>query len=288
MQTRELVRYVLREASRRRVFHVVAVLSVLTLSLYAFGIHQFFAHPDNFLPKGEGQNPLKPDPKLIAAATLFGLGLFVLQFIGATLAAFLTLGVARGDAESGLLQPIVVRPIGRVKLLTVRFATAASLCMLYSLTMYGVLVLVVGLASGWTPDHPFVVGIDLALGSMVIAAIGTLGSGFLSPLANGISTLMLFGAGIFAGLLTQVGEGIGSQRLLDVGTTASRAVPFEALYQAGLHELTSDTHGATQVIVQLGPFGGAHRAGPALYAWVVVYLVVLVSITAWRFRRSDL
>ena len=43
--------------------------------------------------------------------------MFATLFLGAVLAVFLTLGAVRGDAERGLLQPLVVRPIGRTTLL---------------------------------------------------------------------------------------------------------------------------------------------------------------------------
>ena len=51
--------------------------------------------------------------------------MFAIMFLGAVLAVFLTLNVVRGDAEAGLLQPLVVRPIGRAQLLFARFAGAA-------------------------------------------------------------------------------------------------------------------------------------------------------------------
>ena len=56
---------------------------------------------------------------------MFGLSMFGTLFLGAVLAAFLTLSTVRGDAERGLLQPLVVRPIGRSTLLAGRFAAAA-------------------------------------------------------------------------------------------------------------------------------------------------------------------
>ena len=39
--------------------------------------------------------------------------MFATLFLGAVLAVFLTLGAVRGDAERGLLQPLLVRPLGR-------------------------------------------------------------------------------------------------------------------------------------------------------------------------------
>ena len=54
------------------------------------------------------------DARTFAGAILLGLAMFATLFLGVVLAVFLTLGVVRGDAERGLLQPLVVRPIGRV------------------------------------------------------------------------------------------------------------------------------------------------------------------------------
>ena len=48
------------------------------------------------------------DERVLAGSTLFGLAMFTMLFLGAVLAVFLTLGAVRGDAERGLLQPIVV------------------------------------------------------------------------------------------------------------------------------------------------------------------------------------
>ena len=42
---------------------------------------------------------------------MFGLAMFSTLFLGVVLAVFLTLGAVRGDAERGLLQPLVVRPV---------------------------------------------------------------------------------------------------------------------------------------------------------------------------------
>ena len=99
----------------------------------------------------------------------------------------------------------------------------------------------------------------------VIAALSLLGSVVLSTTANGIAVFMLFGAGLTAGLLGQIGEALGSHTLKDVAKVSSWLLPFEALYQAGLDGLTADTVGFTGVI-ELGPFGGAQRAGAAAVA----------------------
>ena len=52
--------------------------------------------------------------------------MFATLFLGVVLAVFLTLGVVSGDAERGLLQPLVVRPVGRATLLLSRFLGAGA------------------------------------------------------------------------------------------------------------------------------------------------------------------
>ena len=99
---------------------------------------------------------------------------------------------------------------------------------------------------------------------------------------------MVFGAGLTAGLLAEIGHAINSDTLHSIGRTASWALPFEGLYTAGLHALISNTSGLTGVVLQLGPFGGSEAAGPGLIAWSLAYVVGVLAIAAFAFSRRDL
>jgi len=277
-----VARYALREAVRRRVILVVVFLTVCFLALYALGCAVTFHEVDSL---GGGS---QFDERVLTGSTLLGLAMFTTLFLGAVLAVFLTLGAVRGDAERGLLQPLVVRPVGRTSLLLGRFAGAAAVCALYVAVMYAAAVLITGISGGWWPDRGVGAGVGLVVAVVVIAAISLLGSIFLSSTANGIAVFMLFGAGLAAGLLGQIGDALAVQTLEDVATVSSWLLPFEALYQAGLHGLTADTSGITGVIVQLGPFGGAQEAGSGLWVWTVVYLALVGAGARAAFARRDL
>ena len=234
------------------------------------------------------ENGLPVDKKELTGGTLFGLSMFGTLFLGAVLAAFLTLGVVRGDAERGLLQPLVVRPVGRGALLSGRLLGAAAVCVPYVLAVYTGCALITRAAGGWWPDQFVVPGAQLAAGVLMIAALGLLGSVFLSATANGIAIFMVFGAGLVAGLLGQIGEALDSETLQTVADRTSWALPFEALYQDALYRITSESRGFTGLAIQLGPFGGAQAGGAHLPLWAVAYLAITFAVTLGAFSRKDL
>jgi ABC-type transport system involved in multi-copper enzyme maturation permease subunit len=277
-----IVAATLRECTRRRVFGVIVALTALFLALYTLGTVTAFHHLGKPAP---GENV---DITVLAGATLLGLAMFATLFLSTVVAVFLTFNVLRGDAEQGLLQPMVVRPPGRVVFLAGRFGAAAAVSAAYAAAVYGAATVITGLAGGWWPDQIVLPGVELAAAAVIVTAVSLLGSVYLSTIANGIAVLMLFGAGLVGGLLGQIGHSIHSDTLSSIGTFTSWALPFEALYQAALHALTSETSGLTGVIVHLGPLGGAQPAGPLLAPWVLGYVLLVMSLAGAAFVRRDL
>lgn len=279
-----IIGYALRESVRRRVFLVVLVLTLGFLALYGVGAYFAFRGVENFVPPDE--NVL--DPTAFTGATLFGLAMFAILFLGSVVAIFLTLGVVRGDAEAGLLQPIVVRPIGRRTILMARLAGAAAVAAGYVVIVYGLALAITAAVGGWVPDHIVGPALGLALGVTTIAAISLLASVFMSATAQGIAVFMVFGTGLIAGLLSEIGRALDSDPLHTIARVATWLLPFDALYQAGLHALISDTSGLTGVVLELGPFGGSEAAGPLLVLWAIAYVVLVAGGAALAFSRRDL
>jgi ABC-type transport system involved in multi-copper enzyme maturation permease subunit len=276
--------YALREAVRRKVLVVVVVLTVAFLALYAYGSWEAFDEVSaGAVPRGAGV-----EEHVLTGATLLGLAMFVTLFLGTVLAVFVTLNAVRGDAERGLLQPLVVRPIGRSTLLLARFLAAAAVCVAYVAVVYATALGLTGATGGYWPENPVAGGLSLAGAIVVVVALALLGTTLLSSTANGIAIFMVFGAGLAAGLIGQIGFALSSATLERIASIASWALPFEALYQDGLHALTADIEGVTGVIVQLGPFGGAQEASVLLYPFAVVYVVVVGLLADRCFRRADL
>ena len=126
--------YGFREAVRRKVFAVVVLLTAAFLVLFWLATHYVFTRLSTIQPPAD----VHVDTRTFAGAFLLGLAMFATLFLGVVLAVFLTLGVVSGDAERGLLQPLVVRPVGRSTLLLSRFLGAAVVCIVYVLAVYGI------------------------------------------------------------------------------------------------------------------------------------------------------
>ena len=280
-----IIGYAVQEARRRRIFLIVLLLTIAFLVLYALGVDQVMDVAGEEAAAGV---PLDVDFRMVVGATLLGLAMFTTFFLGTVLAIFFTLGVVRGDAERGLLQPLVVRPVGRSTVLLSRFVGAAVFCGLYVFGVFAAAYGITGWLTGWWPDRFVAPALELVAAVSLLAGLSLLGSVFLSATANGIAVFMVFGAGLMAGLLGQIGEGIGSETLQEVAFVASWALPFEALYQDALARLTIESTGLERFFVQLGPFGGAEAHGPELYAWAAVYLVLVGVAALVAFAPRDL
>jgi ABC-type transport system involved in multi-copper enzyme maturation permease subunit len=274
--------YGIRESVRRRVFIVVAVLTLLSGVLYVLGAKIAFHDTANFAGGGIA------DAKAFTGATVFGMAMFGTLFLGAVLAAFLTIGVIRGDAERGLLQPLVVRPVGRATVLVTRFGAAALVSAAYVVVVYTSAMVATAIVGDWWPDHVVLPGIGLIGGVIVVSAIATAGSVVFTTTANGIAVFMVYGAGLVAGLLGQIGDALQSHGLQRIADVATWVLPFEALFENGLNATVSNTGGITGALIKLGPFGGAHHAGAFLWPYTLLYVAAVIGAATWLFARRDL
>lgn len=284
-----IARYAWRESLRRRVIPVVGLLTLGFLVLYALGVHFAFREVDDLGGGAAGGGLIGDiDDRALTGATLTGLAMFTVLFLSAVLGLFLTLGVVRGDAETGLLQPIVARPLGRGTILAARLLGASAVAVAYAIAVFAGAVVITWIAGDWSPDRPVQAALLLGAAVVVVTAISVLASVFTASTAQGIAVLMLFGAGLTAGLLGQIGDALDAQTLIDISEYVSWLLPFEALYQDGLYALTAETSGVTGYLLSLGPFGGARDSGPALVLYSALYVAAAVVIAAALFRRRDL
>ena len=276
--------FALRESLRRRVFLVVGVLTLAFLGPLR-ARHVAGLRGDGRLRRPDGGGV---EPEVLAGATLARPGHVRDPLPRHVLAVFLTLGAVRGDAERGLLQPLVVRPLPRRTLLLGRWLGAAAVCAVYVVLVYARRLRrspACSAAGGRTA--PSARCSSSRGGVAIIAALSLLGSVLLASTANGIAVFMLFGAGLPPGCSARSARRSARTRSTTSPAIASWALPFEALYQAGLRRARPPTpSGFTRLAIDLGPFGGAQSGGPELWLWSFLYLAAVGLAAAPRSRAA--
>jgi Cu-processing system permease protein len=140
----------------------------------------------------------------------------------------------------------------------------------------------------WSPDRPVQAALLLAGSVVLLTSLSVLIAVFAGSTAQGIAVLMLFGAGLTAGLLGQIGDALDSETLEQISEVASWMLPFEVLYQDALYSMTAETSGVTGFLLSLGPFGGAREAGAAVYAYSLAYGAIALALAGRFFARRDL
>ena len=95
---------------------------------------------------------------------------------------------------------------------------------------------------------------------------------------------MIFGAGLVAGLLGQIGEALNSDRLETIAEWSSWALPFEALYQDALYRITSDP--ASPALRSSSAPSAARTPAAPLPLWTLAYFAVVLGASIAAFARK--
>jgi ABC-type transport system involved in multi-copper enzyme maturation permease subunit len=273
-----IARLALQEAVRRRVLTVVGILTLLSGGLYLVGCISLKRHVGGLLEV----ETIKP----IVPATLLGLASFSTLFLGSVLSVFLTASAVRGDVDRGLVQPLVVRPVGRNAYLGGRALAAAVVSCSYVLVVSLFATIITRIVFDNLPPSAWQVIPRLVVGVLVVTSLTLLVSCLLSTVATGISVLMAYGAGLIAGVLGQIGDSLHAQTLARIAAVVSWLLPFEGMYRDALEKLSPS--GPLGELVQLGPLGGANSGGPGLWLFTAAYIVACGLLASWRFGKADL
>ncbi|MDK2856205.1 MAG: type transport system permease protein [Bacillota bacterium] len=277
MKTGSIVRYTWREALRKRLVMLVAVLTIGFLVLFGWGVHQVLGLPGQvdrlFIRAAE-------------AAALLNIGLYFASFLTAFLTIVMTSGAIAGEVESGTIYAVLARPLSRRAYVLGRFGGFLFLSLFYATALYlSMLLIVRPYLPLFASDVLASLGIFL-LQPLVLCALALAASASFSTLNAGVLLVSLYAFGVVGGLLEQIGAGLKREVLTNIGIFASLVMPADALFRKALFELFA-TLGQ---LVRLGggPFFTAPEPSTAMLLWAVFYAAVAVGLALYKFERQDL
>ena len=269
----------LQEAARRRVLRSLAVLTVLLLTLSAWGFYRLDAEFGG-LTSGEAK---------VAGSTVLNLVMFGLSLIAAIGTAFLAGPTLSGEIESGIALSILARPVRRSAVLVGKWLGLVTFGSGFVVVAGLAQFLIVWFTMGYWPPHPVTGLALLAAQTTVLLTLGLLLSTAISPMASGIVAVGLFGATWIAGVVGSVGAALENDSVARVGTVSRMLLPTDGLWRGAMNALQDPA-----LLLQVGsgieesPFLSMSPLTTTYLAWTGLWIALVLGLAALAFQRRDL
>ena len=268
----------------RRRFALLALLGIVALAaLTGWGLHAMRA--------GAGAHPhgMSPANARQMAAFMLPLISYLFSFMLAFAAAMSAATMLSAEVESGVLLPILARPLSRTAIVFGKAmgltAVVAAFAALYGLIEYSV----VDLITGFVPPHPFLAIAALAGEGVAVVALTLALASRLPAIASGLVAILCFGLAWFAGIAGTLSALYRNEVLVHTATVTQLLLPTDAFWRVSAFQLEP-----ALFVTQLqqrggwpGPFFVTAPPPPATIVWSVLWIFVVLAIAARSFSTRD-
>ncbi|WP_410511110.1 ABC transporter permease subunit [Paenibacillus sp. BR2-3] len=231
-------------------------------------------------------------------AIILTLGFFFGAFVIAFLAIFSSFSALAGEAEQGVLQALLPRPLPRWKWYLGRWLGYVTLGIGYALLLF-IAILFIAEANAAIPRDTMALVKSFLLFSSVVPMLITvsmLGSGFLSAIGNGVFMTMLYGAGWLGGMIDNLSYSMplapkAMNSLQNMTGIISMLLPADGLQRRMMVELFSVNEILGMNPLNDSPFGISDLSSipsNAFVAYAALYTAAVFLIGVLRFQRKDL
>ena len=271
------------EAARRRVLWVLVALAVIAVSLTAWGVSSLIA-----AARDRGVTDL--DVKLVVSQVLIFIA-FMFGFVLVMTAAFFGSPAIATELENGIAQAMLARPLSRASYLLGRWLGLAVVIVGYAVVAGLAAIGVVGLVSGYLPPDPIVPVAYLAGQALVLLSLTVLLSTRLPPIAGGAIAVVAYGLAWMAGVLGKIGLALGTTGLVTASDASRFLLPTDALWQGVVYGLEPSfviNAAEGEFVARTSPFFAATGPAPAIVAWSVIWVALVLALAVTQLRRREL
>jgi ABC-type transport system involved in multi-copper enzyme maturation permease subunit len=269
----------INEMVRRRLVATVVVLTVVVALLTGWGFHALATET-------RGGQPLTHLQVITISATLLLLVAYAFNLVFALGGAFVAAPALASDIESGLLLPIVARPLRRSDVVIGKFLGLALLLSCYAFIAGFLEFAIVRSATGYWPPHPAIAMLYLSGVAITMISLALLLGSRLSAIASGVAAVVLYGIGWICGIVGDIGAQYHKQNLVNAGTISQLLLPTDAFWRSSVYRLEP----AVMIATMHGsaPFAVATPPPAAMTYWGIGWIVLMVSLACWSLTTRDL
>ncbi len=274
----------LREMLRRRFVLAASAVTILLVGLTGWGVYHL-AHS-----RMHGA-PVSHLQMLETSAILLILVAYMFSFVLAVLGVFIAAPSVANDIESGVLLPILTRPLSRTALMSGKALALALLVCLYAALTSAAEFSVMRVVTGYTPPHPATAVGYLCLLSLVMLALAFALSTRLSAIAASIIAVVLFATAWMVDIVASLGAFYGNETARNAGTISQLLLPTDAMWRAAVFRLEPAAAIATMAGTRHGWPGPFFVAAPpplAMAIWTLGWIALFYVIAMRSFASRDL
>lgn len=297
-----MARFTIQEVLRRRLFLALFLLSMLLLSAYTFLLHVALVASMNGKPNAAGG--VINDLQLWVSGLIVSIpSVWLVYLISGMLTIFLAVGMISSEIEAGTFSVIVPKPLRRAKIVLGKWLGYALLLGIYTAFLFFVFLGIIFWLTGYWPDQAPGALLLLELAMLALLGLATLGSTLVSTVVNGAVIMVLFLSAPVAGLISSVLSLMASSQgtllsssgtLQNITTIINLIIPTDALWHGSAYYLLPtgalnllQSQDISAVPFNLPLLNAAQIPGPLLI-WIMLYILVLPLLAAWRFQQRDL
>ena len=271
------------EAARRRVLWVLVILAAIAVSLTAWGVASLL---DGARDRGLSDLEIK-----FAVSQVLILIAFMFGFVLVMTAAFFGSPAIATELESGIAQAMLARPLRRSSYLLGRWLGLGTVIVVYAAVSGLLAIGVVGLVSGYVPPDPILPVAYLAGQALVLLSLTVLLSTGLTPIAGGAIAVVAYGLAWIAGVLGKIGVALDAPSLVTVSQASRFLLPTDALWQGVVYGLEPSfviNAAEGEFVARTSPFFAASGPSPAILAWSVIWVGLVLALAVAQLRRREL
>ena len=279
-----VARLTLREITRRRILWVLGLLSVASVALVGWAVGRLVAQAHE-----HGVNAYELQ---LGVSQILIMIAFMFSFVLAMSAAFLAAPAIASDVETGTVLAMLARPMHRADLVVGRWLGLGIVVTAYAVLSGLLAIGAVRLVSDYAPPLVGVALVFLGFQAVAVMTVALALGTRLPGIAAGAITVVLFGLAWFLGVLGSLSGAFGVQGLAGAGEAFRLLFPTDGLWRGVIYGLEPPQ------VVSITQLGGPLAASNPFYAdtppttaftvWCVVWVVGVLALGAWLFRRREL
>ena len=264
------------EARRRRIVLAGTVCALAFLGVFAvaalFASREMAANPSISFVDRQG-----------TLTAMMLVGFLAVNFLSVMFAILLPVDTLSGEIDSGVMQTLASKPIGRAEIVLGKWAGHLVLALAYLLLMSAGILLTMRVVAGFVPADP-VRAIPLLMLEITISLTVSLAGGArFSTVTNGIAALGFYGLAFIGGWVEQIGAFTGVTSMKFIGIVVSLVSPADSMWRLAAHHLQPE------LVRSIGLLAlGASTPSALMVWWAAGFTVLALAYAVRTFERRAL